>query len=49
MPEIGRMAVAIVAEGITAVQQKHKIVASHRKLSPELVLRDSTCPRIQEK
>jgi len=29
MPEMGRMAVAMVAEGINAVQQKHKITVSH--------------------
>jgi LacI family transcriptional regulator len=43
MPEMGKMAVSIVSEGITAVQEKRKIVAQHRKLMPELVVRDSTC------
>jgi LacI family transcriptional regulator len=43
MAEMGKMAVSIVSEGITAVQAKHKIVAQHRKLMPELVVRDSTC------
>jgi DNA-binding LacI/PurR family transcriptional regulator len=43
MPEMGKMAVSIVSEGITAVQEKRKIVAQHRKLTPELVVRDSTC------
>jgi hypothetical protein len=37
------MAVSIVAEGITAVQEKRKIIAVHRKLLPQLVVRDSTC------
>jgi LacI family transcriptional regulator len=43
MAEMGKMAVSIVSEGITAVQEKHKIVAQHRKMVPELVIRDSTC------
>ena len=43
MAEMGKMAVSIVSEGITAVQQKTKIMAQHRKLTPELVIRDSTC------
>ena len=43
MAEMGKMAVSIVSEGITAVQEKRKIVAQHRKLMPELVIRDSTC------
>jgi len=42
MAEMGTMAVSIVSEGISAVQEKRKIVASHRKLPPELVVRDST-------
>jgi LacI family transcriptional regulator len=42
MAEMGKMAVSIVSEGITAVQEKHKIVAQHRKMVPELVIRDST-------
>ena len=42
MPEMGKMAVSIVSEGITAVQEKRKITASHRKLTPQLVIRDST-------
>jgi DNA-binding LacI/PurR family transcriptional regulator len=44
MAEMGKMAVTIVSEGIAAVQEKHKIIAQHRKLVPELVVRDSTCP-----
>lgn len=43
MPEMGKMAVSIVAEGITAVQEKRKITAVHRKLLPQLVVRASTC------
>jgi len=42
MPEMGALAVRIVNEGINAVQEKRKIVASHRKLPPELVVRGST-------
>lgn len=42
MAEMGTLAVSIVSEGITAVQEKGKIVANHRKLPPELVVRDST-------
>jgi LacI family transcriptional regulator len=44
MTEMGTLAVSIVSEGITAVQEKRKLVASHRKLPPELVVRDSTSP-----
>lgn len=44
MTEMGTSAVSIVSEGITAVQEKRKLVASHRKLPPELVVRDSTSP-----
>jgi DNA-binding LacI/PurR family transcriptional regulator len=40
---MGKMAVSIVSEGITAVQEKRKIVSQHRKLLPELVVRDSSC------
>lgn len=43
LAEMGKMAVSIVSEGITAVQAKNKIVAQHRKLGPELIVRDSTC------
>jgi len=42
MQEMGDLAVSIVSEGISAVQEKQKIVASHRKLPPELVVREST-------
>ena len=42
MAEMGKMAVSIVSERIAAVQEKRKIVSQHRKLVPELVVRDST-------
>jgi DNA-binding LacI/PurR family transcriptional regulator len=42
MQEMGALAVSIMSEAISAVQEKQKIVASHRKLPPELVVRDST-------
>jgi LacI family transcriptional regulator len=42
LPDMGKLAVSIVSEGISAVQEKHKIAASHRKLMPALVIRDST-------
>jgi LacI family transcriptional regulator len=42
MSEMGNLAVDIVNDGITAVQEKRKIVASHRKLPPELMVREST-------
>jgi LacI family transcriptional regulator len=40
--EMGRVAVDIVGEGISALHEKGKIPATHRKLSPELVVRGST-------
>lgn len=45
MAEMGKIAVGMIAEGIKAVQEKHKVTAMHRKLLPELVVRDSTSPR----
>jgi len=42
MPEMGKMAVSLVSEGIAAVQEKRKMTSSHRKLSPELIVREST-------
>ncbi len=42
LPDMGKLAVSIVSEGISAVQEKRKIAASHRKLMPALVVRDST-------
>jgi DNA-binding LacI/PurR family transcriptional regulator len=46
LSDMGTLAVKIVSEGISAVQEKQKIIASHRKLAPELVVRESTarCP-----
>jgi LacI family transcriptional regulator len=46
MAEMGKTAVGLVAEGINAVQEKRKIPAMHRKLLPELVVRDSTRPLV---
>jgi LacI family transcriptional regulator len=43
MPEMGQMAVNIVADSINAIQQQGKVVAVHRKLVPQLITRDSTC------
>jgi LacI family transcriptional regulator len=43
MPEMGKMAVSLVAEGIAALQEKRKIVSTHRVLTPELIVRASTC------
>ena len=44
MAEMGKMAVSILSDAITVVQEKRKINATHRKLLPELVVRDSTRP-----
>jgi LacI family transcriptional regulator len=44
MADMGKTAVGLVSDGITAVQEKRKIPAAHRKLMPELVVRDSTRP-----
>lgn len=44
--EMGKTAVGIVSEGIRAVHEKTKIPATHSKLSPELVVRDSTGPKL---
>ena len=44
MPEMGKLAVSIIAEGINATQEKRKITSTHSKLLPELVVRDSTGP-----
>jgi len=43
--EMGKTAVGIVSEGIRALHEKTKIPATHSKLSPELVVRDSTGPK----
>jgi DNA-binding LacI/PurR family transcriptional regulator len=42
MPEMGQMAVNIVADGINALQQQVRMAAVHRKLVPQLIVRDST-------
>jgi LacI family transcriptional regulator len=42
MPEMGKMAVSLVSDGIAAVQEKKKMISVHRKLAPELVVREST-------
>ena len=44
MAEMGKTAVSLITEGISAVLEKSKIPAFHRKLIPELVVRDSTRP-----
>ena len=44
MAQMGKTAVTLIEEGIGAVQEKRKIPALHRKLLPELVVRDSTRP-----
>jgi DNA-binding LacI/PurR family transcriptional regulator len=44
MAQMGKTAVTLIEEGISAVQEKRKIPALHRKLLPELVVRDSTRP-----
>lgn len=44
MAEMGNMAVHILSDAINAVQEKRRINATHRKVSPELVVRDSTRP-----
>jgi LacI family transcriptional regulator len=40
--DMGKLAVSIVSEGITAIQENRKIAAIHRKLVPQLVVRGST-------
>ena len=42
MEAMGAMAASIVLEGINAVQEKREAQAAHRKLAPELVVREST-------
>jgi LacI family transcriptional regulator len=42
MEAMGAMAASIVLEGINAVQEKREALAVHRKLAPELVVREST-------
>lgn len=42
MESMGTSAVGIVVDGINAVLEKREITASHRKVAPELVVREST-------
>jgi DNA-binding LacI/PurR family transcriptional regulator len=42
MEAMGASAVGIVVEGINAVLEKREIAATHRKVAPELVVREST-------
>jgi LacI family transcriptional regulator len=42
MEAMGASAVGIVVDGINAVLEKREIAATHRKVAPELVVREST-------
>jgi LacI family transcriptional regulator len=42
MEVMGTLAVNIVVEGINAVQEKREVTAVHRKVAPELAVREST-------
>jgi LacI family transcriptional regulator len=42
MEAMGTMAVSIILEGINAVQEKRRVSAVHRKIAPELAVREST-------
>jgi len=42
MEGMGTVAAGIVVEGINAVQEKRAVSATHRKLAPELAVREST-------
>ncbi len=42
MEVMGTMAVSIVADGINAAQEKREVSAVHRKVAPELAIREST-------
>jgi DNA-binding LacI/PurR family transcriptional regulator len=42
MEAMGADAVGIVLEGIKSVLEKREVTAQHRKLAPELVVREST-------
>jgi DNA-binding LacI/PurR family transcriptional regulator len=42
MEAMGAGAVDIVIEGIKSVLEKREVGAHHRKVAPELVVRDST-------
>jgi DNA-binding LacI/PurR family transcriptional regulator len=39
---MGSLAVSIVVDGINSVQEKREVGAVHRKIAPELVVREST-------
>ncbi|HZR56507.1 MAG TPA: LacI family DNA-binding transcriptional regulator [Terriglobales bacterium] len=42
MEAMGNLAVSIVAEGINSVIEKCPVLAAHRKMAPDLVVREST-------
>jgi len=42
METMGASAVGVVLDGINAVLEKREMIASHRKVAPELVVREST-------
>jgi DNA-binding LacI/PurR family transcriptional regulator len=42
MEAMGEMAVSIIVDGINAVQEKREVKAVHRKVAPELAVREST-------
>ncbi|HUC28555.1 MAG TPA: LacI family DNA-binding transcriptional regulator [Candidatus Acidoferrum sp.] len=42
MEAMGSSAVGIIVDGINAVLEKREVAASHRKVAPELVVREST-------
>jgi LacI family transcriptional regulator len=42
MEAMGADAVGIVLDGIHAVLEKREVAANHRKVAPELVVREST-------
>jgi len=42
MEAMGAMAVSIIVDGINAVQEKREVFAVHRKVAPELAVREST-------
>ena len=44
METMGGMAVGLVVDGINAVLEKREASALHRKVAPELVVRESTHP-----
>ncbi len=46
MEAMGAMATSIVLEGISAMLEKRELPAVHRKLAPELAVRDSTRSRV---